>query len=169
MEPDAVFKSLQDANAREQERIAQAAIETQVKVLSATFDKSVAYTNLVILAAYAGYFGLWQLTKEYLTKEIALWSALLMLVSVIIFVAFEIIKMVVIQHNVIDKAKVLRLPEVQRDPHALEKAFRELGAVHERVLYHFMRIWVGALIATVFTGMAAASLLGYAFVAGIAM
>lgn len=167
MDPDAMFKALQDANAREQERIAQAAIEAQVKVLSATFDKSAAYTNLIILAAYAGFFGLWQLTKDYLTKELALWSALLMLVSVVIFVAFEVIKMVVIQHNFMDRVKVLKSPEVQRDPRALESAFQELGVVHERVLYHFMRFWVGALVATILTGMAAASLLGYAFIASL--
>lgn len=168
MQPDELFKALQEANEREQKRLAEAAIETQIKVMSAVFDKSAAYTNLMILAAYAGFFGLWQLTKDYLTKQFALWSALLMLASVVMFVLFEVIKMVVIQHNIMDRVKALKSPEVQRDPRALEKAFAELGRVHERVLLHFMRFWVVALIFVIITGMSAASLLAYAFVAGLA-
>jgi hypothetical protein len=136
-------------------------------VLSATFDKSAAYTNFIILTAYAGFFGLWQLTKEFLSKEIALWSALMMLISIVTFVLFEVVKMVLIQHNFMEKVKVLKRPDVKQNPMALEKAFTDLGAVHERALFHFMRFWVAALLITILTGMSGASLLAYAFVSGL--
>lgn len=168
MDLDALKKALQEANAREQQRVAAAVIESQVKVLSATFDKSAAYTNLIVLAAYAGFFGLWQLTRDYLPKTLGLWSALLMLISVTVFVIFEVVKMVVIQHNVFERAKTLRSPEVQADVAKLLKALGDLDQVHEKVLFHFMRFWVVALVLTISTGMAAASLLGYAYIAGLA-
>ena len=168
MEPQHFSQALEEAAKREQQRLAEAAIETQIKVLSATYDKSAAYTNLIILAAYAGFFGLWQLTKDYLSKPMALWSALLMLISVVMFVFVEVVKMVLIQHNFMQKAKVLKLPEVKQNPDALAKAYAELGTVHERVLFHFMRFWVAALLVIIVSGMSAASILGYAFISGLA-
>jgi hypothetical protein len=167
MDIEAIKKALQEAQAREQQRMAAAVIESQVKVLSATFDKSAAYTNLIVLAAYAGFFGLWQLTKDYLPKNLGLWSALLMLISVAVFVIFEVVKMVVIQHNFFERAKALRAPEVQADPAKLMKALSSLDEVHEKVLFHFMRFWVVALVLTISTGMAAASILGYAYIMGL--
>ena len=168
MQQEKLVELLQAANKQEQQRQAEAAIETQIKILSATFDKSVAYTNLIVLAAYAGFFGLWQLTKEFVTKEVAFLSALLMLVSVAAFVAFEVVKMVYINHNMMEKAKALKLPAVRQTPHALARALQEIGEVNERVGVHLMRYWAVTLIVTIASGMAAASVLGYAFVSGLA-
>lgn len=164
MQPEQFAKALQEAAQREQQRLAEAAIETQIRVLSAAFDKSAAYTNLLILTAYAGFFGLWQLTKDDLAKPLAMWAALLMLTSVVTFVFFEVVKMVLIQHNFLQKARLLKSPEVRSSPVALEKAFAELGRVHERVMFHFMRFWVVTLIITIATGMSGAALVGYGFV-----
>lgn len=164
MQPEHFAKALQEAAQREQARQAEAAIELQIKVLSATFDRSSAYTNVIILAAYAGFFGLWQLTKDSISQPLAMWAALLMLISVVSFVFFEVVKMALIQHNFLGAAKALKSPEVRASPQALQKAFAELEAVHERVHFHFMRFWIIVLVITVSTGMAAATLLGYAFV-----
>lgn len=164
MQPENFAKALQEAAQREQARQAEAAIEIQIKVLSATFDKSAAYTNVIILAAYAGFFGLWQLTKDSISKPLAMWAALLMLASVVSFVFFEVVKMALIQHNFLASVKLLKSPEVRTSPQALQKALTDLGAIHERVQFHFMRFWLVILVVTVSTGMAAASLLGYAFV-----
>jgi small-conductance mechanosensitive channel len=164
MQPEHFAKALQEAARREQLRLTEAAIETQIRVLSAAFDKSTAYTNLLILAAYAGFFGLWQMTKDDLAKPLAMWAALLMLTSVVTFVFFEVVKMVLIQHNFLQKAKALEAPEVRSSSVALEQAYAELGRVHERVMFHFMRFWVCTLVVTIVTGMSGAALLGYGFV-----
>lgn len=167
MDQEKLARAVQGMVEREQQRQAAAVIEAQTKVLSSVFDKSAAYTNLIVLAGYAGFFGLWQLTKEYVTADIARLSALFMLVSVVTFVAFEVVKMVVIQHNIMEKAKVLKSPAVQKSSQAFISAFTEMEAVHERVQFHFMRFWLVAMLVTILSGMTAASLLGYAFVSGL--
>jgi len=68
------------------------AIEAQIRIISGVYEKANAYTNLITVAGYAGFFALWQLTKENLTRTQSLVSALLMVVSITIFVIFEIYK-----------------------------------------------------------------------------
>ncbi|WP_157071790.1 hypothetical protein [Steroidobacter denitrificans] len=41
------------------------------------------YTAVIIFGGYAGFFAIWQMTKEYLSKDQALWSALLIMLSLL--------------------------------------------------------------------------------------
>lgn len=167
MQTEQISKALQEMQAREQRKLVEADIEARIKILSALYDKATAYTNLMVVAAYAGYFGLWQLTKEYLPKPFALWSALLMLVSVVTFVAVEVVKMVMVQHSVFTQAAVINSQEARQDLATLQAAFAKLGAAHEQVNFYFKRFWVVALVVTIASGMSAATLLGYSFVLGL--
>ena len=64
----------------------------QIKLLSALFDKATAYANLIIMAGYAGFFGLWSFTKDKLTPMQVFWSALFITISASVFVIFETFK-----------------------------------------------------------------------------
>src|SRR5688572_20847673 len=81
------------AAAKEDAAAGEKIIETQIKIITASYDKAAAYTNLIVVAGYAAFFGLWTLTKPYLPRELALWAALLMLLSAATFVVFEVYKM----------------------------------------------------------------------------
>ncbi len=69
-------------------------LDSQIKLASAIYDKSMAYTNLIIMAGYAGFFGLWSVTKDDLTSKQVLWSALFMVISLSSFIFFEVAKMI---------------------------------------------------------------------------
>ncbi|EJC6960356.1 hypothetical protein MX910_004386 [Vibrio vulnificus] len=71
---------------------ANALVEAQIKILTASYDKMAAYTNLVVVAGYATFFGLWNLTKDILSPDQKLWSALLIAISASVFVIFEVTK-----------------------------------------------------------------------------
>ena len=167
MQGDQLNKLLQQAALHEQRRQATQLADAQVKLMTVLFDKASAYTNLIILGAYAGFFGLWQITKEYLSKPQALWAALLMLISLLFFVVFEIVKMVVIQRSITAKTAALKKPETQQSPAALAKVLGEIDQTHERVNYRFMRYWVFTMVVTVGSGIAATAVLCYAFIAGL--
>ncbi|MBA3598771.1 MAG: hypothetical protein H0W40_15535 [Methylibium sp.] len=159
---------LKQAAEREEARQASEIADAQLEVVTATFDRATAYSNLIILGGYAGYFGLWQLTKDHLTKQQALWSALLFLASLAAFVIFEVTKMVVIQKGVMSQAAVLRSPEARKNPQALLKKLEALGQVQVRSSNRFMRFWVVTMVLTVPTALAGVGVLGWAFVAGLA-
>lgn len=158
---------LQQMQKAQQKRQAEEQVEAQVKMLTVIFDKATAYTNLLLIGAYAGFFGLWQLTRDHLSKPQALWSALLVIVSLTFFVIFEVTKMVVIQKDISAKAKALNLPECRNNPQVLAQRMNEIATAHERIGFRFMRFWVFTMIVTVGAGLAGAGVLMWSFVAGL--
>jgi uncharacterized membrane protein (DUF2068 family) len=104
---------------QQQEKAVNDIVETQIKIVSATFDKAVAYTNVIVIGGYAAFFGLWSLTKQYMTAMQARWAALLMLLSASTFVFFEVYKMIVTTKALHDRAKLLEDPYAKVNPRVL--------------------------------------------------
>jgi len=69
-------------------------IEQQKQILSHLYQKAGSYTNLVMLAGYAGIFGIWQFTHELLSRRVTMWVALLISLSLMLFVGYEVWKMI---------------------------------------------------------------------------
>ena len=86
-------------NQQQQEQVAKDIIESHIKILSASYDKAVTYTNVIVIGGYASFFGLWSVSKPYLSAVQARWAALIMLLSVSTFVFFEVYKMVVMYRS----------------------------------------------------------------------
>ena len=153
--PKSLQDVLADAAKRDQSRMAADIADTQIKVVTATFDKAAAYANIMLVGGYAGYFGLWQLTREYLSKPQALWSALLVLVSLVTFVLFEVVKMVVVSKSIQRQAAILNSPTTRSDLQKLTKELNELQAIQEHGSTQFMRFWaltVGVAVSTALAG-----------------
>ena len=161
-------QQIEAAAKREQERVAAEIADAQIRVVTAAYSQGAAYTNLIILGGYAGFFGLWQLTGQYLSKQQALWAALLMLTSLCIFILFEVYKMAFVSHQTFARAKLLNAPDARSDPNVLLKRLNDLQALQESQSVVSMRIWMLALASTVAFGLSAVGVLVYAFVTGLA-
>ena len=68
-------------------------IEETTKLLSALYDRAAAYTNLIIVAGYAGFFAVWGSVKSDLSKSEMLASAFCLSFSLMVFVFWEILVM----------------------------------------------------------------------------
>lgn len=158
---------LEGAAKREQERVASELADAQIRVVTAAFSQGAAYTNLITLGAYAGFFGLWQLTEKYISKQQALWAALLMLVSLCIFIMFEVYKMSFVSRQSFARAQLLNSREARSSPNVLLKKLNELEVLQQGQAAFSMRVWMVALAATVGFGLVAAGILVYAFVTGL--
>ena len=145
------------AEEAQQERLAQEQLAVQIQILTTAFDKAAAYTNLLILGAYAGFFGLWQLSKEHLSKQDALWSALLVFTSLIFLVVFEVVKMSVVQQEIATKSKALKSPETESNPRLVLQKLRDISTAHERVGMRLMTFWRVTMAVTVSTGLVGAA------------
>ena len=104
---------------QEQAKLAAQIGEAQEKLLTTSFDKAATYTTVIIFGGYAGFFALWQLSKDYLSKEQALWSALLILISLLSFVLFEVAKMILVTKSVFGKLAPLKNPAIKNNPQLL--------------------------------------------------
>lgn len=146
------------------ERIANA----QEKVITVSYDKAAAYTTVIVFGGYAGIFGIWQLTKEYLSKQQALWAALLILISLTAFVLFEVYKMIRVSSLTIAKAQALSSKSLRTDPQRFLEALTDLEATQHAKMRPYVAIWVVSVSIAVVGAFGGAGVLAYAFVSGLA-
>jgi hypothetical protein len=106
-----------------------------------------AYTNLVIAAGYAAYFTLWSTLKGDLPNWLYATSGLLITLSLLIFIAWEIAKMIwsAIAFRNIEN----RLASRAGSPEAITKWQQEILTFDRRV----SRIWVWFLVPTIMFGL----------------
>lgn len=135
------------------------AIENQKQLLAHLYQRSSAYTQLIIVAGYASFFTVWQLTKSYLSKPVVMFTGICILLSVSVFVLYEVWKM-------ISNALLLRslsillekneVPEVDRLS-ILKRTYTEFSLRDSRV-------WLCSLIPTLLFGLLPLPILLYQFV-----
>jgi len=153
----------EQAQRQEAEKLAAA----QLKLLTTSYDKAASYTTVVIFGGYAGLFALWQLTKEHLSREQVLWSGLLLVVSLVAFVFFEVTKMVLVSRQVFRKARALENPENRRNLHklvAILDGMEQSYVENLKPLFAFWAITVGIAVSGAVGG---AGILVYSFVAAL--
>ena len=139
-------------------------VETQIRIIAGSYEKANAYTNLIILAGYAGLFALWQFTKDHLSRTQSTISALLLLTSIVIFVLFEIYKAHYTSRLLRQYLAVVQQPENRASPERLLSAMNAFESAERVAAIHFVRFWQLVFWLTTITGVSAAVVLGYAFV-----
>ena len=168
MLPSNLAELIQAAAKEEQARVAREIAEAQQKLLTMSYDKAASYTTVIIFGGYAGFFAIWQLTKDYLSKPQALWSALLILISLLAFVLFEVSKMIIVTRRVYSKAKALRDPSLRTNPHLLLKSLNELESAQHSGLGLFLVFWAISVAISVSGALGGATILSFAFISGLA-
>ena len=101
-------------------------IAAQKEILAFAYNSAAAYTNVILGAGYVGYFATWAFLRDRLTPLTELWSALLVLASLLSFILFEVYKsfylsqsLLSLQRAVQDPAHFMqRIQEYERDRQA---------------------------------------------------
>lgn len=136
-------------------------IDILKEILTHAYDKSSAYTNIVIIAGYVAFFSLWKETKIFLPSKAALAAVLLMLTSALLFVLYEVFKMVsgsVYFRNIGKEIENIKDPKEFIEK--VQKGQQKLSTLN-------FKIWYLVLIPTVTTGFSGAGILVYYFVKGL--
>ncbi|MES9852795.1 MAG: hypothetical protein ABW170_13325 [Candidatus Thiodiazotropha sp. L084R] len=133
-------------------------LKAQKELLSSSFSHAMAYTNTVVLGGYAAFFAIWNFTKPQLSNGQILLSALLMSVSLMSFVAFEIYGMVFRSKSILGLARAVS------NPQQFVLLLQEHKENEQSKAIVYGRVWVAALAVSVFTGFGAAFILIWAFI-----
>lgn len=157
-------KLAREAEDRAQQERVDKIVETQTKIVTVSYDKAAAYTNIIIVAGYATFFGLWSLTKGYVSKPLALWAALLMSISVVAFVLFEVYKMFWVGRAINEQVLTLGERIKDKSPDVALAEFQKLQAEMNRMVRQQIPIWRITLLIAVPTGFGAIGVLGYSFI-----
>jgi len=135
--------------------------ESQLELLTASYSQAKAYFNLVIVGGYASFFGLWKLTEDLLEPRQKLLAALLMSVSVVTFVFWEISQMILTNQSLIGIANAVNDPA-----NFLEKIQEHAKSSQKRML-KIRWFWPAQLFVTISTAVGGGGVLMYAFVSGL--
>jgi len=142
-------------------------LDSQMKLASAIYDKTMAYTNLIIMAGYAGFFGLWSITKDNLTPKQVLWSALFLLISGSSFVFFETVKMIVNASFMLSRNSALKRIPGKQNLNEIINIFNEHDKTTESRHVKFICFWVIALMIIIPTALIGVSILMYSFIVNL--
>jgi hypothetical protein len=130
------------------------------EIVTHTYSRAAAYTNLILVAGYVAFFTVWTTMKPDLNKALALSSGLLVLISVLLFVFSEIYKMYTgtlyfakLQKELAQKPS----PTLVQDIEAAEQEFNARA----------LRVWRIVFIPTVLLGCSGGILLAVAFGYGL--
>ena len=146
----------------EQETL-EAWTKANVQILSTAFDSATRYSNIFILAGYGSFFGLWNITRDRLAGHHSpMWAALLMLLSVTIFVTFQIYSVYQNSTSLIRFAQALEPPPATLDE--LIRRYEQYGLDEKKRTPKLVRIWRPMFFATIATGYLAIGILAWSFV-----
>ncbi len=133
-------------------------IEQQKQILSHIYQKAISYTNLIVLAGYAGIFGIWQHTREILSRETTIWVALLTSCSLLIFVGYEVWKMIA------EAIFIKRINKIIEENVALQERLAVWQQVFSEYARKQSKIWIFFLAPTLLFGFSAAFILIFQFI-----
>jgi hypothetical protein len=136
------------------------------KVLAGTVDVANAYVSKMLTVGYATFFAIWALTKSYMSPAQVFLTALLMLVSVAIFVANEIFNITMI--NRVARALLSAEPlktykDLAAKVEGIETELRSLSATATR----YRGIQSGSLYTTLAFACGAVLVMVYALLVGL--
>jgi hypothetical protein len=134
-------------------------IEIIKEIVSHTYDKANAYSNLIIAAGYVGFFTLWTSLKKDLPDWAILASGTLILLSMMTFIGFEIYKMIsgaVHMHKVTNR---LQSPTMD--------ALMQIQELEQQANLRNARVWIYTVIPTVISGFLAGFVLLFCFLASL--
>jgi hypothetical protein len=124
---------------------------------SSIFGRAEAYTKLVLVAGYGGFFAMWHLVKSDLPSFWASVAALSMTLSIACFVLFEVWKMIRTTGAMVNVAKAIS-ENAHNHSDVFVAAFAKAETDSQISIAGVMRFWRWALVPTLFFGLIAFSI-----------
>ena len=136
-------------------------IQKQKEVITNSYEHAKQYSNIIILGGYAGLFAIWNFTKDTISDR-QVWSVgLLVLISLLIYIIFELYGSWLRTTQVNNQMKELLIAE------QLNKFPEEYGKSELSRVSKFMSVWPYFFFGAVAFALSAAFILIYSFIAAL--
>lgn len=140
---------------------AEKTVEQLIKINSAVYSSAMAYANTINVAGYAAMFAIWSFTRSQLSPVTTLVVALLLLVSIGVFILFEVYKMVV---SALDARAFGEVVKARLAREGLPALLKEYGQTTQLRTFWLMKVWPYVLVVTLATAYGAGLILIGSFV-----
>jgi len=129
---------------------------------SVMVDKASTYTKLIMGLGYGGFFVVWSGTKPHLSPKLLVVSALLVTVSLVLYIIFEVCQTLIMSYLSIEFTNTMNKPSAE-----VSDALQTYRTKELRLNTRLGRIWKIVFPVSVLTGLAGFGILIYAFVASL--
>jgi hypothetical protein len=140
-------------------------LEAISEITSKTYDRAVAYTNLVILAGFAGSFAIWNNVRDHLLLRANIVIAGLLGISLCFFVFFEIFKAVLTARQFMRTRNILVM---EGTPEEFFAKLKLAKAAETKLMLLLMPVWAVSLTVCLISAVGAVIVLFYNFFALLA-
>lgn len=130
-----------------------------MRIQESLYDKGLTYSQVILGLGYAGLLAVWVGTKEYLEPRFVVWSALLVTISVLAYVLFEVTQMIYLTSLGLALNK-----SMSRSKGNYSHALDEYARSEQRMKGVLLLVWAVVLAIALPTGLGAAGVLVWAFV-----
>lgn len=142
---------------------AEEIVEFQTRIMANVIERAAAYNSVLILACYASFFGLWQITKDSLDPKWGIFAALLMAISAAFFVIFEVAKTFYTSRQLLKLQKTIFGPH-KNNPTKILEEFAKYEAKSKVIHVALVPFWYVSFSVSLMTGVAALIILVSAFI-----
>ena len=132
-------------------------IDRLVKINAASFEAASKYTVLIMAAGYAGLLSLISSIKDKSSPKIIAWSVIFVGISLVIFVLWEIYKMVTTADFNARLSRVIHSPR-----HEFSELYNTQVRYENEVKVSLAKLWPWVICSTLGTGLVAFVLLMWA-------
>ena len=129
------------------------ALESAVSLQASLYDKAASYNNVVITLGYAGFFSVWNLVSEELSRNENALVALLLGSSLLVFVCWTLLNSLFVTLNFKRYASILN-QDFQTFDEELE-AHRLVEDKTKRSVLRLQRFWPAVFLISALTGLLA--------------
>ncbi len=136
-------------------------IDVQKELLAHTFSAAQSYTNLILVAGYAGFFAIWSQLGADMTKATMFWSGLLISLSIGGFIAWEMYGMITRSRSMLGIARAVN------DPERYEELMQQQRITQHDRAVQVGRAWLVALPFIAGTGFMGLIVIISAFIHGL--
>lgn len=157
LDRDAILEKINNPNAQYDKNI-----DHYIRYVKEQNQLHKQYTQLIISAGYAGYFGLWSISKGYIDPITAKWSFLLFCISLLSFLILEIFKIGLDGFGIHIKNQALLKAKIEDNYQRKNDHVNSANRYEDCLELWISRIWVISYPVSVITGIAAFLLLGFA-------
>ena len=128
-------------------------------IQSQFFDKASNYTRLIFGLGYGGFFVFWSGAKQYLAPRLVVLSALLMSVSLVFFIVFEVAQTGLISYINLRFANAINTPEAE-----MSVALERFRSDCYKITRAWGTVWVFVYVICVISGFGGVAIVLYSFV-----
>lgn len=157
-------KKINELTIEEYNALNQDIMDKWLVSVTKVFNEAVRYSEIIIIIGYAGVFNILFLTYKNLPDDQVLIVSLCFIISIVIFVIYEICKMLYLSTDIAKSADKYLDAKATNNWDQYNKdivADTERSGVWERKFHYF---WLLTFIPTVFFGLMSAIILGCAIV-----